>query len=65
MSSNVILTCDICELSFHTRGSYREQKESLRVTRPRSVLPRRSCHNSGDSRRPNPLASETPVIPID
>jgi hypothetical protein len=64
--------CDICELSFNTRLWYKEhrnkcvrQKESLRVTCLHSILPYQSCHNSGDFRRTNPLASDTPIIPID
>jgi hypothetical protein len=70
--SNLISTCDICGLSFRTRGSFREhrqkcvrQHKSLRVTCPRSTLPRRSRHSSGDLRRPSPVALEAPVTPID
>jgi hypothetical protein len=72
MMSNLILTCDICGLSFHTRGSLREhrkkcvrQNKSLRITRPRSTIPRQSRHSSGDLRIPSPIALEALVTPID
>jgi hypothetical protein len=72
MMSNLILTCDICGLSFRTRGSLREhrkkcvrQNKSLRITRPRSTIPRQSRHSSGDLRIPSPIALEALVTPID
>ena len=72
MSSNLKLTRDICKLPFYSHGLYREnrkkcvrQNELLRVICPLSNLPCWSRHNSGNSRRPNPLVQKALIIPID
>ena len=72
MMSNLILTCNICGLSIRTQGSLREyrkkyvrQNKSLHVTSPRSTIPCRSYHSSGDLKRLSPVALEALVIPID